>query len=88
MPPARKPRFQTFRAAPRCASLLISSKGKGVRGLQGCGKPGKDAVGQRQQDSATSSHRSFGRRAAGMITEAIKRARFLGMLPYVGSGTI
>jgi small subunit ribosomal protein S18 len=82
--PPRKPRFQTFQR-PKTRVAKISSKGKVYIDF-------KDTESLKKMLSVNGkilSRKRTGASAAEqrMITDAIKRARFLGMLPYVGAGS-
>jgi small subunit ribosomal protein S18 len=84
-PPRNKPRFQTFQR-PKTRVAKISSKGKVYVDF-------KDVESLRKMLSVNGkilSRKRTGASAAEqrMITEAIKRGRFLGMLPYVGGAVI
>jgi small subunit ribosomal protein S18 len=86
MPPqARKPRFQTFQR-PKTRVAKISSKGKVYVDY-------KDVESLKKMLSVNGKILSRNRTGASameqrMINDAIKRARFLGMLPYVGSAMV
>jgi small subunit ribosomal protein S18 len=85
MPPPRKPRFQTFQR-PKIRVAKISSKGKVYVDF-------KDVESLRKMLSINGkilSRKRTGASAAEqrMITNAIKHARFMGMLPYVGGSVI
>lgn len=80
--PARKPRFQTF-SRPKIRVTKTSSVGKVYVDY-------KDVESLKKMLSLNGKILSRNRNSAAafeqrMITDAIKRARFLGMLPYVGS---
>src|SRR5436309_1294414 len=85
-PPApRKPRFQTFQR-PKTRVAKISSKGKVYVDY-------KDVESLRKMLSINGKILSRKRTGASameqrMITDAIKRSRFLGMLPYVGGSPL
>ncbi len=81
MPPPRKPRFQSFQR-PKTRVAKVSSTGKvyvDFKDMESLKKflsiNGKILSRKRTGASAMEQR---------MITDAIKRARFLGMLPYVG----
>ncbi len=81
-PAARKPRFQTF-SRPRVRVAKTSSLGKVYVDY-------KDVESLKKMLSMNGKILSRTRNGAAafeqrMITDAIKRARFLGLLPYVGS---
>jgi small subunit ribosomal protein S18 len=83
MPPPKKTRFQTFQR-PKVRVTKISSVGKVYVDY-------KDVESLKKMLSLNGKILSRKRTGASafeqrMITESIKRARFLGMLPYVGSG--
>src|SRR4051812_42407276 len=85
MPPPRKPRFQTFQR-PKTRVAKVSTIGKVYVDY-------KDVESLRKMLSINGkilSRKRTGASAAEqrMITEAIKRARFLGMLPYVGGSPL
>jgi len=84
-PPAKKPRFQTFQR-PKTRVAKISSVGKVYVDY-------KDVESLKKMLSLNGKILSRKRTGAcafeqRMITDAIKHARFLGMLPYVGSSGI
>jgi small subunit ribosomal protein S18 len=85
MPPARKPRFQTFQR-PKTRIAKVSSIGKvyiDYKDTESLKKMlsinGKILPRKRTGASAMEQR---------MITDAVKRARFLGMLPYVGGSAL
>ena len=86
MPPApRKPRFQTFQR-PKVRVAKVSSIGKVYVDY-------KDVESLKKMLSINGKILSRKRTGASameqrMITDAIKRSRFLGMLPYVGSSMV
>jgi small subunit ribosomal protein S18 len=85
MPPPRKPRFQTFQR-PKIRVAKISSKGKVYVDY-------KDVESLRKMLSINGKILPRKRTGASameqrMITEAIKYARFMGMLPYVGGSVM
>ena len=85
MPPPRKPRFQTFQR-PKTRVAKISSLGKVYVDF-------KDTESLKKLLSINGKILSRKRTGASameqrMITDAIKRARFLGMLPYVGGNVV
>jgi len=80
--PPRKPRFQTF-SRPKIRVAKTSSLGKVYVDY-------KDVESLRKMLSLNGKIQSRKRTGAcafeqRMITDAIKRARFMGMLPYVGA---
>jgi len=84
-PPARKPRFQTFQR-PKVRIAKISSLGKVYIDY-------KDTETLKKFISINGkilSRKRTGASAAEqrMITDAVKRARFLGLLPYVGGTAV
>lgn len=84
-PPAKKPRFQTFQR-PKTRVAKVSSLGKVYIDF-------KDVETLRKMLSLNGkilSRKRTGASAAEqrMLTDAIKRARFLGMLPYVGGAIV
>jgi small subunit ribosomal protein S18 len=84
-PPARKPRFQTF-SRPKIRVAKTSSVGKVYVDY-------KDVESLRKMLSLNGKILSRKRTGASafeqrMITDAIKRARFLGMLPYTGGSSV
>lgn len=83
--PAKKPRFQTFQR-PKTRVAKISSLGKVYVDF-------KDVESLKKMLSLNGKILSRKRTGASafeqrMITAAIKHARFLGMLPYVGGGSV
>ncbi len=83
-PPPRKPRFQTF-TRPKVRVAKTSSLGKVYIDY-------KDVESLRKMLSMNGKILSRKRTGAcafeqRMITDAIKRLAFLGMLPYVGSSS-
>jgi small subunit ribosomal protein S18 len=79
----KKPRFQTF-SRPKIRVAKTSSVGKVYVDY-------KDIESLRKMLSVNGKIQSRKRTGASafeqrMITDAIKRARFLGLLPYVGGG--
>jgi small subunit ribosomal protein S18 len=84
-PPNRKPRFQTF-SRPKIRVAKTSSVGKVYVDY-------KDVESLRKMLSLNGKILSRKRTGASafeqrMITDAIKRSRFLGMLPYVGGSSV
>ena len=85
MPPPRKPRFQTF-TRPKIRVAKVSSIGKVYVDF-------KDAESLRKMLSLNGKILSRKRTGASayeqrMITDAIKRARFMGLLPYIGGSNV
>lgn len=83
MPPPKKPRFQTF-SRPKTRVAKISSLNKVYVDY-------KDVESLKKMLSLNGKILSRKRTGASafeqrMITDAVKRSRFLGMLPYVGGG--
>lgn len=83
--PPRKPRFQTFQR-PKTRVAKVSSKGKVYIDF-------KDTESLKKMLSVNGKILSRKRTGASageqrMITDAIKRARFLGMLPYIGASSM
>jgi small subunit ribosomal protein S18 len=83
MPPAKKPRFQTF-SRPKTRVTKISSLNKVYVDF-------KDVESMKKMLSLNGKILPRKRTGASageqrMITDAIKRGRFLGLLPYVGGG--
>lgn len=81
MPPPRKSRFQTFQR-PKIRVAKISSLGKVYVDY-------KDTESLKKLMSVNGKIQSRKRNGASayeqrMITAAIKHARFLGLLPYIG----
>ena len=84
-PPPRKPRFPTFQR-PKIRVAKISSTGKVYVDF-------KDVESLKKMLSVNGkilSRKRIGASAAEqrMITDAVKRARFMGMLPYVGGSVV
>jgi small subunit ribosomal protein S18 len=85
MPPARKPRFQTFQR-PKTRIAKVSSVGKvyidykDVESLKKMLSINGKILPRKRTGASAAEQR--------MITDAIKRARFLGMLPYVGGNAV
>ena len=86
MPPTtRKPRFQTFQR-PKTRVAKVSSVGKvyvdykDVESLKKMLSVNGKILGRKRTGASTMEQR--------MITDAIKRARYLGMLPYVGASSM
>jgi small subunit ribosomal protein S18 len=83
--PAKKPRFQTFQR-PKIRVAKISSVGKvyvdykDVESLKKMLSLNGKILSRKRTGAAAFEQR--------MITAAIKHARFLGMLPYVGSASV
>jgi small subunit ribosomal protein S18 len=84
-PPPRKPRFQTFQR-PKTRVAKVSSLGKvyidykDVESLKKMLSINGKILSRKRTGASAAEQR--------MITDAIKRARYLGMLPYVGGSTI
>jgi small subunit ribosomal protein S18 len=84
-PPPRKPRFQTFQR-PKTRVAKISSLGKvyidykDVESLKKMLSINGKILSRKRTGASAAEQR--------MITDAIKRARSLGMLPYVGGSAI
>lgn len=83
MPPTRKPRFQSF-SRPKIRVAKTSSLGKVYVDYKDTESLKKmltlNGKIQPRKRSGASAHEQR------MITVAVKRARFLGMLPFVGGG--
>jgi small subunit ribosomal protein S18 len=86
MPPApRKPRFQTFQR-PKTRVAKVSSLGKvyidykDVESLKKMLSINGKILSRKRTGASAAEQR--------MITDAIKRARYLGMLPYVGGSAV
>ena len=85
MPPARKPRFQTFQR-PKTRIAKVSSLGKvyvdfkDVESLKKMLSINGKILPRKRTGASAMEQR--------MLTEAVKRARFLGMLPYVGGSAL
>jgi small subunit ribosomal protein S18 len=84
-PPPKKPRFQTFQR-PKTRVAKISSVGKVYVDY-------KDTETLKKMLSLNGKILSRKRTGASageqrMITDAIKRARFMALLPYVGGASI
>ncbi len=84
-PPARKPRFQTFQR-PKTRVAKVSSIGKvyidykDVESLKKMLSINGKILPRKRSGASAAEQR--------MITDAIKRSRFLGMLPYVGGSPV
>jgi small subunit ribosomal protein S18 len=84
-PPPRKPRFQTFQR-PKTRVAKISTKGKvyvdykDVESLKKMLSINGKILPRKRSGASAAEQR--------MITDAIKRSRFLGMLPYVGGSPV
>jgi small subunit ribosomal protein S18 len=84
-PPPRKPRFQTFQR-PKVRVAKVSSLGKvyidykDVESLKKMLSINGKILSRKRTGASAAEQR--------MITDAIKRSRYLGMLPYVGGSTI
>ncbi len=85
MPPPRKPRFQTFQR-PKTRIAKVSSLGKvyvdfkDVETLKKFVSINGKILPRKRTGASAAEQR--------MINDAVKRARFLGMLPYVGGMAI
>jgi small subunit ribosomal protein S18 len=83
--PPRKPRFPTFQR-PKTRVAKISSKGKvyidykDVESLKKMLSVNGKILSRKRTGASAAEQR--------MITDAIKRARFLGMLPFVGASSM